>query len=671
MKIYTTAIMLFSAHMAVAAPLPQEVVRNTSNEIDQYLANHLLGKELKANAVVDDSTFLRRSYVNISGRIPTAQEARDFLDNKSKSKRAELVEKMMKSDGYKSQMFNFWGDLLRIQTKKRRHGLGWHYWVKQAVDTNMPYDKFVNEMLSAEGDTTENPAVGYYLRDRNMLLDNVSNTVQVFLGNQIGCAQCHDHPFEDVTQKEYYELAAFSAGINYRSERADLLLSKIVSYELNPNSSRLPENKKDMEAFYSKLSGKKNKEVDKIKYDYRPLFQGSARNGLGSKPAKLEFPKDYQYNDAKPGAEVKPKTFFGPKISRVKPEDRKQAFADWVTSKENPYFTKVIVNRLWARVFGRGIVEPLDDWSETTKISHPELFDYLCKIMVAVEYDTAAFMSVLYNTRLFESAVANSEGKMVGSYDFQGPLLRRMRAEEFYDSLLTIEHGNLDEKASSNINDSWAEYLERRDSFFEADPSDLAALRGSVGAAQAKKEPIKKELAAYRKQANEAESAGDVAAEKKYRKLAKGAEKRLREITKGGVGQAMSTDRPADYSTDTITRASDIPTPYKPEGILRAFGASDRYSPDAGHSRPSIPQILTLLNGSKIAGVTGSGSDLSDIASESASNEEHLENIFLGIYSRRPSADELAKYAPLVGDSEQRKSLVRAMVSSKSFLFVQ
>ena len=671
MKIYTTAIMLFSAHMAVAAPLPQEVVRNTSNEIDQYLANHLLGKELKANAVVDDSTFLRRSYVNISGRIPTAQEARDFLDNKSKSKRAELVEKMMKSDGYKSQMFNFWGDLLRIQTKKRRHGLGWHYWVKQAVDTNMPYDKFVNEMLSAEGDTTENPAVGYYLRDRNMLLDNVSNTVQVFLGNQIGCAQCHDHPFEDVTQKEYYQLAAFSAGNRYASERSELLLSKVVSYELKPNSSKFPENQKDVREFYAKLSNKEKAEVKKIKHDYRPLFRGSERDGLGSKPALLKFPKDYQYNDAKPGAEVKAKTFFGPQITGVKPEDRKQAFADWVTSQENPYFTKVIVNRLWARVFGRGIVEPLDDWSEDTKISHPELFDYLCKIMVAVEYDTAAFMSVLYNTRLFESAVANSEGKMVGSYDFQGPLLRRMRAEEFYDSLLTIEHGNLDEKASSSINDSWGSYLERREDFFESEPSVIAAMRDVGAGKEARIKPIKKELDKYLKKANEAESAGDVEAEKKYKKLVKKTSKKLKQIKKGEGAKMEFKNNGPRFSTSGITRAADIPTPHKPEGILRTFGASDRYSPDAGHTKPSIPQILTLLNGSKIVGVTGSGSDLSDIASESGSNEEHLENIFLGIYSRRPNADEIAKYAPLVGDSEQRKSLVRAMVSSKRFLFVQ
>ena len=107
-------------------------------------------------------------------------------------------------------MFNFWADLLRLKTNHEKYGLGWHVWIRDAVEKNTPYDEFVHAMISSDGLASENPAVGYYLRDRGMLLDNISNTAQVFLGTQIGCAQCHDHPFEDVTQRQYYEFAAFA-----------------------------------------------------------------------------------------------------------------------------------------------------------------------------------------------------------------------------------------------------------------------------------------------------------------------------------------------------------------------------------------------------------------------------------------------------------------------------
>ena len=203
---------------ALAKPLPLEVVQEAAREIDELLVDGQKAADLNPNPIADDATFLRRSYLNIIGRLPTHDEARSFLGSTDEDKRTELIDSLVDSRGFESRLFNFWTDLLRVKTNNEHHGLGWHVWLKNAVEENMPYDEMVQTMLASDGHVAQDPAVGYYLRDRGMLLDNVSNTVQIFLGQQIGCAQCHDHPFDDTTQMEYYQLAAFLGATDYRFE---------------------------------------------------------------------------------------------------------------------------------------------------------------------------------------------------------------------------------------------------------------------------------------------------------------------------------------------------------------------------------------------------------------------------------------------------------------------
>ena len=206
----------------------------------------------------------------------------------------------------------------------------------------------------------------------------------------------------------------------------------------------------------------------KFARDYASLFRDFRKNAVADNPAqKLKLPHDYQYNDGKPGEVIAPKTYFGASVSNVSPTERRKVFADWITSPDNPYFTKVIVNRLWAEVFGRGIVEPVDDWSETTTVSHPKLVDYLCKVMVATDYDVKQFMRVLYHTRLFESAVAAREADMGASFDFRGPVLRRMSAEEIHDSFISLEFGNKDSIVNRRMEMQWENYTKSVENLFK------------------------------------------------------------------------------------------------------------------------------------------------------------------------------------------------------------
>jgi len=658
-----------------AKPFSQETVRSTSNEIDQFVAAYLQKSNLKANPIIDDATFLRRAYLSVSGRIPTAPEAEAFLNNPAQDKRKTLVDSLINSSGYKSRMFNFWADLLRLQTNQEKFGLGWHSWIRDAVDSNMPYDQFVNTMLSAEGIATENPAVGYYLRDRNMLLDNVSNTARIFLGTQIGCAQCHDHPFDDLTQKEYYEFAAFIGDTTYVSDAAQHMVKRMTAHTMKEKGITLP-NLRDLKSKDAKKMMSKYKNGAKgLTRDYASIFKDFRRNATSHNPSKsLRLPKDYQYNDGEPGDLVTPQTIFGDPIKLNGTDNRKQAFADWITSPKNPRFTKVIVNRLWAEVFGRGIVGSLDNWSDTTRISHPELLDYLCEVMKATNYDIKQFMRVLYHTRLFESAVASQEAAQGGSYDFRGPVLRRMSAEEIHDSMIVLKFGNRDASKNDTIKSKWESYVKSVDTLFKMPVAQLIAFDEAADDQEKRVYELRAKARKLKLAASQAEGEGNKEkAEKLYRELRQhyaSVKQRMEKNENDMMSMVMRNNLRAKGYTPTL-RASEKPAPAYPGSFIRQFGGSDREITNASHTQASIPQALSLLNGREIHAMIDKKGVLATNIFSTKNPSKRLELLFLSIYSQPPTEAEREKYEPMMSSANDIKPLVKAMLNSKRFLFVQ
>ena len=456
---------------APSKPLSLSEVLQAAAKIDQLLEADLRTRKLQPLPIVAEDTFVRRSYLNIVGRIPTAMEASRFLDDKAPDKRTRLIEHLVSSPGYDSSAFNYFADLLRLQTGEEQYGLGWHVWLRNSLASDKPWNKIVHEMLSAEGHASKNPAVGYYLRDRGMLLDNVSNTVQVFLGHQIGCAQCHDHPFDSWTQMEYYEMAAFSGGIAYRSDEARQLVNKVAEHSRNnhPGMNRALKSKK--KATRAKARGSL---LRRINGEMRYLLRYFNRNEIAeSKSQQLKLPDDYQYKDGEPGEAVKPATLFGAQASDVNPEDRRKVFADWVTGGDNPYFAKVIANRLWRRTFGHGLVDPVDDWNEKLKGSHPEVLTYIEKVMKGVGYRTRDFERILYHTKLFQRQVSPVESTPGTDYHFVGPQLRRMSAEELYDSFTVLSFGNTDDNINTGLEYKWKTYQSDVDALLNLSASKL------------------------------------------------------------------------------------------------------------------------------------------------------------------------------------------------------
>ncbi|MBB08765.1 MAG: hypothetical protein CMN03_10960 [Roseibacillus sp.] len=660
--------------MAAAAPrikpLELSEVLRVAEAIDQLLEKDLKARKLQPLPIVPEDVFVRRAYLNIVGRIPTAMEASRFLDDKTPDKRTQLVEQLVSSPGYDSSAFNYFADLLRLQTTDEQYGLGWHVWLRNSLASDKPWDQIVREMLSAEGHASKNPAVGYYLRDRGMLLDNVSNTVQVFLGHQIGCAQCHDHPFDKWTQMEYYEMAAFSGGIAYRSEEARKVIHKISEQA-----------KKTHPQMTKRLKGKNKAEKAKaqrglfrrINSEMRYLLRYFSRNEIAeSSKQELKLPDDYQYEDADPGEVVEPATLFGAKVSEVKPEERRKVFADWVTSTDNPYFTKVIANRLWRRTFGHGLVDPVDDWNDKLKGSHPEVLNYIEKVMKGVNYRTRDFERILYHTRLFQRQVSPVEATPGVDYFFVGPQLRRMSAEELYDSFTVLSFGNTDDNINTSLEYKWKNYQSDTHTLLNLSADKLIEAGRQANEIE---EQRRENQAKYREiqiAMNKAKTTGNL---KEVERLKRRQQALRRDGKKKQDGMSMSMgvmSRSSGGARASINmRASEHPSPFKAGHVVRQFGGSDRNTPEAAHTDATIPQALTLLNGQVAASTENRRSKVFEALGEITNPEQRLEYLFLAFYSSRPSDAEKKDLLPLAGDREDIFTLARAMLTSKRYLFVQ
>ncbi len=415
------------AAVCLLAPSLHAALLPEAAKIDEILAKDWEKRQVTPNAMAPDEVFLRRIYVDVVGRIPTLGEAREFLGSHDPNKRMKLIDQLLGSDGYASNYYNYFADILRLLTNGRDGLAGQAYadWLKQALKENKPYDVMVRELLTTEGAAWESGSIGFYMRDRGMPLDHLAATVQVFLGTRIECAQCHNHPFDKWTQMDYYQMAAFTYGMdtraNYGFDRSKIDRKKAT-----------PQMREDMQLVRQAMS-----EVMK------PLRYTQIRE-----TDKLpELPHDYKYDDAKPKQTVYPKTMFGHDAVAKDGESMLAAFADWMTSPENPRFTTVIANRLWKRVMGMGLIEPVDEITDSTVPSNPELMTYLEQLMVAKNYNLKSYLRVLLNSDVYQRMPSQKDVDLGEEYFFTGPLMRRMGAEQIWDSVVTLMVGNVDHEA--------------------------------------------------------------------------------------------------------------------------------------------------------------------------------------------------------------------------------
>ena len=610
---------------------PQEdpkFIKQAALRIDQHIASFYRAKNLAVPKVADDATFLRRAFLVSVGRIPTAEEALAFLEIEDPAKRESLVDYLLKSKGYSSHMANWAFDLLRLtdgRSGSTANNEPYRHWVRTAMSNNMPWNEFTRQLVASSGDgwDPQTAAVGYYTRDRGMPLDNLSNTMRVFLGTRMECAQCHDDPYGATERHDFYQLAAFTHG-----------------------QTTVGQN--NMESLWRELrhgdrSQSEEYRLAQVLWD-RVYGMSLGGGGVGQIP----LPADYQYRDATPGEVVGARTPFGQTVrmseKRVESDGRKK-LATWIVAKTADQFPAVIANRMWKRVMGNGVYEPVDEFIPADKSTYPDLVRFLGTLMVELNYDLRAFQHVLLLTRTFQFGANPNPSSIEGGDDFHGRKIERLSSEQIWDSLVTLAAGDPDKQPARSLDNRI---------FVGGRP----VLVGKKDMAQLSKEVLalksEDELRSY------------------FSKLFKEVQSASSGSENPGSMMAMNAVR--TYNKDAKVRASELPSPAPRDHFLYLFGASDREVVDAFSREPNVGQVLSLMNGFVQRELVNKPSaHLYKSLEGATTDKEKVRRLYIAVLNRPPSGEEMSWMLEEVqkqGDAGYR-NIVSALVMSSEFLFLQ
>jgi len=675
---------------SVQQGLPAARVRAEAARIDQLLEQGLRRAGVQPAAELDDLTFARRAHLTVVGRVPTLAELDAFLADGSPDRRSALLDRLLDSPGRTAHETNWWADLLRARTRLMRQVSGEPFldWIRSAIAADMPYDEFVRAMLTAEGPAHErgNGATGFLLRDLGMPHDAMANTLRLFLGTRLECAQCHNHPSDKWTQKQFFEMAAFFGGIQYRSPGATAAAAAKVR-EIARGGSRA--------------------EQQAARQILQNLDAGIQGTGTGVE----RLPDDYKYDDAKPKEPVFASTIFGADVKLPRPKAQETAarprarqaprasatpatpvesrnrFAEWLTARDNPRFAQVIANRVWQRTFGRGLVEPVDDLRDSTKPLDPALLDHLASLVRELDWDLRQFQRVLLNTKLFQRAAVEHDNGSLEPFQFAGPLLQRMTAEQMWDSMLALVMDDLDQRLRPS--DARAkDVYERFDEVARADETALKEMVERAGLRVSDPQAFQAQQRERARQEAEKRLAEQKGLEERAQPLFReylaarrrgdliASQKLADEIRALGFtipGERLQRVGAANANDNSLMRAVDLPQPAPASHLLRQFGQSDRETVDGASREGSVPQVLTLMNGFLDQRVLAAGSALRRDLEAADTATARVEVAYLTVLSRRPSEAELDEWRSILTVEKDQgvRDLVWVLCNSNEFKFVQ
>uniref|UniRef100_A0A7C2JXB3 DUF1553 domain-containing protein n=1 Tax=Schlesneria paludicola TaxID=360056 RepID=A0A7C2JXB3_9PLAN len=348
------------------------------NFVDTRVFEKLKTLQIVPSDLCTDDEFLRRAYLDATGRLPTIAEAQAFHQDTSSSKRQALVETLLASDDFASFWSLKWCDLLRSNSKKLQTA-GVHKfrrWVFESVRDDRPMNEFARELLTASGSVFENPAANYWRASRDPQ-DATETTAQLFLGVRIQCAKCHNHPFERWTQDNYYGIAAAFARIG-RKKTDDA----------------------NEEVIFAQDSGEVTQPRTGQQMKVHLLLKGD-----------VDVPAD---------------------------QDRREVFADWLTQPDNPFFARSLVNRIWGHLLGRGIVEPVDDFRDSNPPTNAALLDDLARQFVEHGYSQKWVIRTIMNSRVYQLSSRSNEFNKNDELYNSHATTRLLTAEQLLDAICAV-----------------------------------------------------------------------------------------------------------------------------------------------------------------------------------------------------------------------------------------
>jgi hypothetical protein len=389
---------------------PTKITAAIDREVDQRLAQ----EKLPVSPQADDAEFCRRVHLDLVGRIPTAVQAAAFLDSKDPAKRRRLIDELLASPDYGRHFGIIWSDLIvkRDDTNRALNTTAFKKWLADAFNENRGWDKIVRDLLTAEGTSADKPTTTFFLanRDNNAVSPAklVGTTANLFLGQQLQCAQCHTHPFiRGWKQTDFWGMAAFfsqtRSSVNRGANQRNNPIT--VGESLPANTGRRPGG-----------------------------FRG--RGGPTVKGAAIEIP-DVTNPRRRTGKVVKARFFQGEEPTLGEKGPFRPALADWLTSTDNKFFARASVNRLWAHFFARGFVNPLEDMQDDNSPSHPELLKLLTDEFKASGFDRKHLIRAICNSKAYQRTSRPLKGNEEDTQLLSHMPVKVMSAEVLYDSLCT------------------------------------------------------------------------------------------------------------------------------------------------------------------------------------------------------------------------------------------
>ncbi|MEZ6032386.1 MAG: DUF1549 and DUF1553 domain-containing protein [Planctomycetaceae bacterium] len=372
---YQGKVAVFNASVPLGASVDN--VPTSNNFVDDFVFSNLKEIGIPPSPVCDDATFLRRVSLDIAGRLPTAREADAFFANQDTDKRDQVIEVLLRSPEYADFFANKWTAMLknrRDDASDMTSNFAFYAWVRDSLLANKPYDQLVRELLAATGTVIANPPVAWYKRVKEPK-QQLEDVAQLFLGVRMQCAQCHHHPFERWSQDDYYSLSAFFTQVGRK-----------------PSATR---------------------GEDLIFHKRGVAVATNIKTGAALHPAALGDP-----------------------IPAIAPdEDPRLKLADWMSSPENAFFAKSVVNRYWKHFLRRGLIEPEDDIRDTNPPTNPELLAALEKHFVESGFDLKELVRVITRSNAYQlSSVPNSDN-MADQQNYSRYYPRRLQAEVMLDAI--------------------------------------------------------------------------------------------------------------------------------------------------------------------------------------------------------------------------------------------
>lgn len=349
------------------------------NYVDELVLDKLKKLRMNPSPVCSDEEFVRRVYIDMIGLVPTVEEFQEFVSSQDPEKRAKLIEDLMERKEFTELWVSKWAEWLMMRSQQNQVSykaiMLYYNWLAENIASNVPLDQMVRELLTSNGGTFAQPSTNYYQVERDTL-KVAENVAQTFMGMQIQCAQCHNHPFDRWTQNDYYNFAAFFSQIG-RKEAEDP--REMIIFNRGGGEVKHPVTNQNAV----------------------PVFLG------GGKP-------------------------------EIKGTDRRVVMANWLASPENPFFAENFANRIWQHYFGIGIIDPVDDIRVSNPASNPELLKELARRFTESGYDYRQLIREICNSNTYQRSTQRNETNETDEKNFAHQTTRRIKAESALDIISQV-----------------------------------------------------------------------------------------------------------------------------------------------------------------------------------------------------------------------------------------